>query len=548
MTSNSPIRNLIGISWILRLILTLVPQHGYIQPDEFFQFTEPIIGDFMGIKSLKTWEFKVDQPIRSISMPLLLNSPFLLLKQKWLNSYIIMVLPRFIFTGLSFIADYCLYKISKLTLGWQWSFPCLVFSTSYLTLTHLTHTFTNSLETIFISVVLYIVISSLSIKKTKHHHLLGIILAMGIFNRPTFPIFATIPVLFWLSIGKNKFPKRQWRNGVNMLPSFSIASLANVLVDTAYYRRDIFDHFIELLSGELTLTQFLDKTSLIFTPWNFINYNRDTSNLKNHGLHDPFHHMLVNVPLSFGLLGLLAYLEIFKISLQPFRYKMIPARKIMLLSFWISLITLSFIPHQEPRFLLPCLIFLSYLYAEKLRVRKSLFFCWILFNIFFTYIYGFVHQSGVTKALFELNSNIVQDRDSRFDIIFSRTYLPPQTLLNIPVNNERVLFHDLSILDFPESITNKLREVGNDTYRDKVYLIQPSALSWYLEKLNNNWDNISFTLQSRFFPHFTHEDLEASFQHLLVNSEREDRSDLIKEAFSLDIYRINYFDSQNVND
>lgn len=286
---------------------------------------------------------------------------------------------------------------------------------------------------------------------------------------------------------------------------------------------------------------------MIFTPWNFLNYNRDTSNLKNHGLHDPYHHMLVNVPLSFGLLGLLAYFEIIKISTRPFRYKMIPARKIMLLTFWVSLITLSFIPHQEPRFLLPCLLFLSYLYAEKFRVRKSLFFCWILFNLFFTYIYGFVHQSGVTQALFKLNRDINQDESSRFDIIFSRTYLPPQTLLNIPVDSERIKFHDLSIMDFPEAINNKLNEVALDSDRDKVLLIQPSSLSWYLDKLTNNWQNVTFNLQHRFFPHFTHEDLEASFQHLLVNSEREDRYDLIKEAFSLDIYSVNYPKGQTIN-
>jgi hypothetical protein len=42
---------------------------------------------------------------------------------------------------------------------------------------------------------------------------------------------------------------------------------------------------------------------LVVTPWNAFRYNRKTANLATHGLHPRYLHLLVNLPLLFGLQG-----------------------------------------------------------------------------------------------------------------------------------------------------------------------------------------------------------------------------------------------------
>ena len=67
--------------------MVLMPQSGYIHPDEFFQSVEVVTGDVLSTDTIRTWEFNVTSPIRSMALPhLLFGTPLQLLK---LSDYIL---------------------------------------------------------------------------------------------------------------------------------------------------------------------------------------------------------------------------------------------------------------------------------------------------------------------------------------------------------------------------------------------------------------------------------------------------------------------------
>ncbi len=66
---------------ILRVVLVLWPQPGYIHPDEFFQTVEVVAGDALGLDVHRTWEFNVTAPIRSMTLPgIAFGTPLLVMR------------------------------------------------------------------------------------------------------------------------------------------------------------------------------------------------------------------------------------------------------------------------------------------------------------------------------------------------------------------------------------------------------------------------------------------------------------------------------------
>ncbi|KAJ3623170.1 hypothetical protein MTP99_019415 [Tenebrio molitor] len=53
---------------LARIILVLIPQLGYIHPDEFFQSIEVEAGRAFEVESNIPWEFNTSFPIRSMCM------------------------------------------------------------------------------------------------------------------------------------------------------------------------------------------------------------------------------------------------------------------------------------------------------------------------------------------------------------------------------------------------------------------------------------------------------------------------------------------------
>ena len=61
--------------------MVFMPQPGYIHPDEFFQTVEVVTGDVLSTDTIRTWEFNVTAPIRSMALPhLLFGTPLQMLK------------------------------------------------------------------------------------------------------------------------------------------------------------------------------------------------------------------------------------------------------------------------------------------------------------------------------------------------------------------------------------------------------------------------------------------------------------------------------------
>lgn len=141
----------------------------------------------------------------------------------------------------------------------------------------------------------------------SHCFTIATITVIGVFNRPTFIGFAFPPIFFWLqrglnSLGFSHFHLRLFLLVISSLP----ALLIFIFVDSIYYGTL---NTLDFVKNGLMLRQF------VVTPFNFILYNIDSSNLSNHGLHPRFTHLLVNVPLLYGILGattLFSLLNIFK--------------------------------------------------------------------------------------------------------------------------------------------------------------------------------------------------------------------------------------------
>lgn len=56
----------------------------------------------------------------------------------------------------------------------------------------------------------------------------------------------------------------------------------------------------------------IGMNNFVVTPVNFLKYNTNMKNLQTHGLHPRTLHVLVNVPLLFSILGIVALLRFAK--------------------------------------------------------------------------------------------------------------------------------------------------------------------------------------------------------------------------------------------
>lgn len=410
------VRSDLSVYWIavfLRLLLTLLPQSGYIHPDEFFQSTEVVIGDIFNLENARPWEFKVSYPVRSICpIYLILGAPFYLLKTlaEFCNidvksPYVLIVVPRLVFCLFSFVTDFSLYRICKLE-GENFRIRLLILSTSYVMLTYATRTFSNSIEMTLVSFLIYYVVA---LKKTTDKtieecerlktnltekncnmrerikifrqivHLpayqyqgaftIAILLVLGTFNRPTFLAFAVPPVFFWLYRGMGTQHVTLYHFHMRllflMLSALPLAFLC-ILADSMYY-------------GKTSLQALLDHNlhigySFVVAPYNFVRYNMDSRNLSKHGVHPRITHALVNVPLLYNVLAGVAFLAVFKFFIKVMRkqwnFAYLPRVQSVQFLLYLSLLTplllLSIFPHQEPRFLLPITLPMVYLFSSHI--------------------------------------------------------------------------------------------------------------------------------------------------------------------------------------
>ncbi|XP_055537840.1 GPI mannosyltransferase 4 [Wyeomyia smithii] len=587
----------------LRVVLVFVPQTGYIHPDEFFQSVEVIVGDEYGLEVTRTWEFNNTFPIRSITLPYFgLKLPFSFLRflsmyTKYYfginlrGSYVTLVFPRFLMVALSFVNDWSLQKICT-AYGLQSQFRLLTLASSYVMLVYSTRTFTNSIEMALCSLLLYIVSDCMihsntviyqkefleekyqkarnNVEKVKLYKLksslprhslnkcalVATLCVAGVFNRPTFLLFGMPLVFHWLLRGMGTrtvsfadFNARIVTFVLSALP----ALVFFIVVDSFYYGY--------LTPAELERME-IGIDNFVVTPLNFIRYNINSENTKQHGVHPYYLHLLVNIPVLYNVLGVIAVVSFFTIMYRFASNELtnLPRAQsfvgLMLSAIFFPIFMLSSINHQEPRFLLPITLPLVLLYAPKLKsgfcssypfkirsrfkdflynyvlsTRSSsryLFQVWYSTNLALTLFYGFIHQGGVYQLAAHFAHHIeLRSATTQIHLVTSHIYSMPQCFLNLPSSQtllinpangqkyrrgKQFFLYEYGSMELPElyrkvklilDISEMKAISSNQKY--ELYLAIPSSLA---EELNDVFHNRTTALVKHsqvtvFYPHLS---------------------------------------------
>ncbi|XP_053964595.1 GPI mannosyltransferase 4 [Anastrepha ludens] len=493
---------------VLRVVLVVIPQQGYIHPDEFFQSVEVMTGDHFRLEHVRTWEFNNTMPVRSIALQ------FFLLRVPWsflefvamyirhylgielLQSYTYLVFPRLIMCGLSFINDWGMYRICRLY-SLHYEIRLLALSSSWVMLVFGTRTFSNTIELALCSLLLTLVAECMIKTNTivykkeiledrydkaksiservkmwrlckalpahnyTHTLLVASICVAGVFNRPTFLFYGAPAVFYWMLRGMGTktitfrdFNLRMLLFCMSALPAFILF----IVCDSFYYKY--------LTVGELQMLQ-LSINNFVSTPWNFIKYNLDSKNTAQHGLHPKYIHVLVNIPMLYNVLGVVALISFAHLLIRFFRaeYQGLPRAQsiisLMSSAIFVPLFFLSLINHQEARFLLPLLFPIVLLHAPKLyhglcptypfknehpllrkiyhtvlstqASTKPLMKTWYMCNIGLAIFFGFIHQAGVFP-LTQHFEGVMQTKSpaQHIHLITSHVYSVPLTFVNVP--------------------------------------------------------------------------------------------------------------------
>lgn len=556
---------------IVRISICFLPQTGYLHPDEFFQSSDIVGGNYFESKIHPVWEFTTNKPIRCMLVTNLLHLFAFKLAQTISSkpsAYLLIVLPRLIYTLLTFTIDWSLYKLCQYySSRGLWYLPIsVIFQTSFVCLGCLTRTFSNTIEVILFSLLLVVVCQTIRptfrilfvtptrstpvnerIKTSKQltsSILVGFLITLGTFNRPTFPCFAVIPGIYWIvqSFKRNSHSIRLTIQRV-IVPLTLSGLLTAILIsayDTVYYNQS-FDTISQLLDhlSNYRFDEFYSELKIkwVLTPYNFIVFNTNSNNLSKFGLHMPYVHTLVNMPLAFNVLCLMFYRKLLDLLTGSCVYRLIFSTHrvyaLMILTIISSLILLSFIPHQEFRFLLPLIVPLVYSFSYNIYTSNRLFLIWLLINIITINFYSSIHQSGVMKACLDLDKVLKnylagdnQDNGeiSLMNVLAFRCYLVPSYQWNIPRQDQRFNF-DLqdTFSDFNSSLSNKLenvftRQTENPIYSQNVYMMMPriymNDLIEYLESQHSINTNEQLQVVNHYSMHFSGEDLSKSFDHL----------------------------------
>jgi GPI mannosyltransferase 4 len=200
-----------------------------------------------------------------------------------------------------------------------------------------------------------------------------------------------------------------------------------VATDTAFY------------AGPASTTSFGALFSHLYnapviTPLNNIRYNSQSSNLALHGLHPHYQHFLINLPQLLGpaLVPLLTSLPPFTIG----KLYAILANPCLTSALTGSLI-LSLIPHQEPRFLIPCipLLLTCIRLPTSDRWRRIFWICWIIFNALMALLMGIYHQGGVIPAQIAMPRVVRSANTTDVTVLWWKTYPAPTYLIGAPLSS-----------------------------------------------------------------------------------------------------------------
>ncbi|XP_059865918.1 GPI mannosyltransferase 4 [Delphinus delphis] len=518
-------RVLWGSLSLLRLVWCLLPQTGYVHPDEFFQSPEVMAEDVLGIKAARPWEFHPSSPCRTVVFPLLTSgSAFWLLRlwEEWgpwpgpVSGYALLVGPRLLLASLSFALDLAVYHLAPRWGAERWN-ALVLLSGSYVTLVFYTRTFSNAIEGLLFAWLLVLVsprvAGSCTPKKPApgppwHSWLLGGVMAAGFFNRPTFLAFALVPLFLWGTYGAtNPSFKSLTKEALVLLPGATLTAVGFVAVDSCYFSSPC------------------RPSTLVLTPANFLYYNLDPVNLARHGTHMRLTHLAVNGFLLFGVLhahALQAAWQQLRACLQAFTQMGFPRalaarslqsspRSHLLLLYFMPLALLSAFSHQEARFLIPLLVplvLLCSLQTQLAPCKGTL----VLFNALGALFFGCLHQGGLVPGLGHLeqvvHAPVLPQVPTHYTLLFTHTYMPPRHLLHLPGLGSPVEVVDMGGAEdqlLCQALSNLTRRpachVAGGPWLCRLFVVTPGTTRSAMKKC-------SFPLKSEtlIFPHVTLED------------------------------------------
>ena len=478
----------------------------------------------------------------------------------WSYPYLMLVLPRLTFTIISIISDVFVYKTAKL-IGLKKKNSLWLYASSYVALVYYTRTLSNSIEAFLYTALFYVVCSqwknakasseyTVSVKSDKCKDLVesnaktstygtesftscglvSLILVAGVFNRPTFVLFAIVPCPVWLfsdTVYNPSMKHIEW-NIISKLLNCILCVLILVSVftmcDSIYFGSLTIEDIINMKLLKMLLESPAKLMSKItITPLNFVYYNMQPKNLAEHGLHPRTQHLLVNTPLLFNSFALCIMTDAVKTVYAMWKYnkRCTFERKVdifLLASYFVPIGLLSIFPHQEPRFLIPLLssIMLYYRHMCHYRWHRVAIGVWLVTNLLCAGFYGNIHQSGVTQALTycQQQGQVSQPNSSTTHIIMYHTYMPPKHLLsmtsdNMSVNGETngIVLHDLMGNKIDNLLNHILKISSNHSSNDVSIKVIATATA--LENCDFEWktEKIHFKQEKSFYPHVSTENL-----------------------------------------
>ncbi|MCJ1285193.1 alpha 1,2 mannosyltransferase [Xylographa opegraphella] len=402
------------------------------------QLTQCLAGRIFSFPHHSTWEFSPSAPTRS-AFPLLgvYGLPMILLRWLWTETGNEIVAPKIIYYTLrivmfilSFVLeDWAIYELVHSPR--QRRIAVILVASSYVTWTYQTHTFSNAVETLVVLWTLVLIRRILDNKQRSSVFtaaILGSLVVFGVFNRITFPAFILYP-------------------GVLLVPHFFRKPLTLLsLVCSA-----LFTLFLALLTDHYFYTPDLPYASIFSlppTPLRSLLYNLSPGNLSHHGLHPPYTHFLLNLPLLLGPAFILLINPPYSLHLLPPLF---------------ATIILSLIPHQEARFLLPAIpLFLSGTHLPRSRRATRIFVVtWVVFNALIAILMGVYHQGGVVPMQLHLGSLGTTTVTPRLlpntTVLWWRTYSPPIWLLD----GSTLQTVDLMGTPFPQLLSAIVNHTGS---------------------------------------------------------------------------------------
>ncbi|CAG8306215.1 unnamed protein product [Penicillium salamii] len=431
---------------LIRVYFALSPS--YLHPDENFQGPEVFAGRIFSYPSKLPWEFTVENPIRSI-FPLWATYELPMSLLQWFYTetgpgspppHLVYYVLRGGMFLLSFVLeDWAIYELVPSPRHRRAT--VVLVASSYVTWTYQTHTFSNSLETLLVAWGLVLIRRIVENKRRSSffsHAVLAFIAVVGVFNRITFPAFLIIPGLQLLP----HFQRKPTSLAAFVIFGLLFSAIA-IATDTAFYRPT--SSLLEIFRNP------------IITPLNNLLYNSSTSNLAQHGLHPHYQHFTANL---FQLLGPAYIVMLLSLFSKPMR-------NIRALSAFSATALLSLFPHQESRFLLPCVPLL----LSCIQIKKPLLLTvWIIFNATMGFLMGVYHQGGVVPTQLAMPGIAFAPAT----VFWWKTYSPPLWLLG---SNSQITTHDLMGSPGQEMMHNLNLSVPECGLRPSTYtyLVAPTS-------------------------------------------------------------------------